>query len=332
MRCALYALRSANIRMKKIIIQVLGPTGVGKSTIAVKLAKKIGGEIISADSMQVYKDFDIGTAKIRKKEKQNIPHYLIDIYPDCLQFNASIFLQKSFKISEEIIRRGKIPIVCGGTALYLRSMIKGIFPENKEKRISRKKLDRIVDNRGVLYLWNRLNRVDSKYAQKIGKNDRIRIIRAMEIYYNNGMPPSEIFKQNQTPFFNYTFLRIGLNIERKELYTRIEKRVDRMIDNHLLEEVERLRKKYPPHCPPFKSLGYKEMLLYLENKICFEEAVTLFKQNSRNFAKRQLSWFCQENNINWFSPLHLDKIETFVCARLKLPKNGVNPQEGHNSK
>ena len=318
--------------MKKIIIQVLGPTGVGKSTVAVKLAKKIGGEIISADSMQVYKDFDIGTAKITKKEKQNIPHYLIDLYPDCSQFNASIFLQKSFEISEEIIRRGKIPIVCGGTALYLRSMIKGIFPENKEKRISRKKLDRIVDNMGVLYLWNRLNRVDSKYAQKIGKNDRIRIIRAMEIYYNNGMPPSEIFKQNQTPFFNYTFLRIGLNIERKELYTRIEKRVDRMIDNHLLEEVERLRKKYPPHCPPFKSLGYKEMLLYLEKKICFEEAVTLFKQNSRNFAKRQLSWFCQENNINWFSPLHLDKIETFVCARLKLPKTGVNKQEGHNSK
>ncbi len=298
--------------MKKKIIQVLGPTGVGKSAVAVKLAKKIGGEIISADSMQVYKDFNIGTAKINKKEKQNIPHYLIDVYSDCSQFNASIFLQKSFEISEAIIRRGNIPIVCGGSALYLRSMIRGIFSEKAEKRISREKLDRIMDSRGILYLWNRLNRVDPQYAQKIGKNDRIRIIRAMEIYYNNGIPPSEIFKQTQTPFFDYTFIRIGLNIEREELYKRIENRVDRMIENNLLEEVKQLRKKYPSHCPPFKSLGYKEMIMYLDNDICFEEAVALIKQHSRNFAKRQLSWFRQESDIQWFSPLDFNKIEAFV--------------------
>ena len=310
--------------MMKIIIQVLGPTGVGKSTVAVKLAKKVSGEIISADSMQVYKGFDIGTAKITKKEKQNIPHHLIDLYSDCTQFNASVFLQKSFEISEEIIRRGNIPIVCGGTALYLRSMIRGIFPENKEKRVYREKLNRIVENRGVSYLWNRLNRVDPQYAQKIGKNDRIRIIRAMEIYYNNGMPPSEIFKQTQTPFIDYTFLRIGLNIAREELYRRIEKRVDQMLENHLLEEVKQLRKKYPPNCPPFKSLGYKEMLLYLDEKICFKEAVALFKQHSRNYAKRQLSWFRQENDIHWFYPLHLDKIETFVYAHLKSPKSELH--------
>jgi tRNA dimethylallyltransferase len=262
--------------------------------------------------MQVYKNFDIGTAKINQKEQQNIPHYLIDIYDDCSQFNTSIFLQKSFEISEAIIRRGHIPVVCGGTALYLRSMIKGIFPEKTEKRISRETLGRIVDSRGLLYLWNRLNRVDPQYAEKIGKNDRIRIVRAMEIYYNNGIPPSEIFKHTQTPFFNYTFLRIGLNIEREELYRRIEQRVDRMIENDLLEEVERLRKKYPSHCPPFKSLGYKEMIMYLDNECCFEEAVALIKQHSRNFAKRQLSWFRQESDIHWFSPLDIDKIEAFV--------------------
>ena len=302
--------------MKKKMIQVLGPTGVGKSTVAVKLAKKIGGEIISADSMQVYKDFDIGTAKIHQKEKQNIPHFLIDIYTDCSQFNTSIFLRKSFEVSEAIIRRGHIPIVCGGTALYLRSMIKGIFPEKTEKRISRERLDRIVDGRGILYLWNRLNRVDPQYAQKIGKNDRIRIIRAMEIYYNNGIPPSEIFKHTQTPFFDYTFLRIGLNIEREELYRRIEDRVDRMIENDFLQEVVRLRKKYPSHCPPFKSLGYKEMIMVLDNDLCFEEAVALIKQRSRNFAKRQLSWFRQESDIHWFSPIDFDKIEAFVQKRV----------------
>lgn len=303
--------------MKKNIIQILGPTGVGKSAITVKLAKEISGEIISADSMQVYKDFDIGTAKTSREEMRGIPHYLIDIYSDCSQFNTSIFLEKSFEISEDIIRRGSVPIVCGGTALYLKSMIKGIFPENKEKRVSRERLNRIVETKGLEYLWNRLNKVDPSYAQKIGKNDRIRIVRAMEIYYNNGIPPSEIFEQTRTPFQGYTFIRIGLNMDRQDLYKRIEQRVDRMIHEDLLEEVETLREKYPPHCPPFKSLGYKEMMMYLEDEICFEKAVELIKQHSRNFAKRQLSWFRQENDIHWFHPLDFNKINSLVTEKLR---------------
>lgn len=301
----------------KTIIQVLGPTGVGKSTTAVELAKKIHGEIISADSMQVYKEFDIGTAKIDADERQEIPHYLIDIYSDCSQFNASIFLRESFAVSEEIIRRGCIPIVCGGTALYLKRMIEGIFPENSNKRVSREKLNRIADARGLEYLWNRLNKVDPLYAQKVGKNDKVRLVRAMEIYYNNGLTPSQIFAQTQTPFHDYTFIRIGLNMDRGDLYQRIEKRVDRMVEDGLLEEVDRLRKKYPPDCPPFKSVGYKEMLMHLEGKICFDKAVELIKQHSRNFAKRQLSWFRQEKDIQWFHPLELSKIETFIIETLK---------------
>lgn len=300
----------------KTIIQVLGPTGVGKSTVAVELAKKINGEIISADSMQVYKEFDIGTAKISEAEKQGIPHYLIDIYTNCAQFNASIFLRESFAISEDIIRRGCIPIVCGGTALYLKRMIEGIFPENNEKRVSREKLNHIADTRGLPYLWNRLNKVDPLYAQKIGNNDKVRIVRALEIYYNNGLSPSQIFAQTQTPFHDYHFIRIGLNIERGVLYDRIEKRVDRMVEKGLLKEVERLRKKYPLDCPPFKSVGYKEMLMYLDNQINFGEAMELIKQHSRNFAKRQLSWFRQEKDIQWFSPLEFSKIEKFIMENI----------------
>lgn len=302
--------------MKKII-QVLGPTGVGKSKIAVGLAEGINGEIISADSMQVYRDFDIGTDKISPADRKNIPHYLIDILSDCSQFNASMFLEKSFAIAEDIIRRGKVPIVCGGTALYLKTMIKGIFPETREKRVSRETLARIVERQGLLPLWNKLNQVDPEYAQKIGKNDRIRIIRAMEIYYNNGIPPSEIFRKTQTPFKDYEFIRVGVNIPREKLYKRIEQRVDDMMKRGLVEEVKRLRVKYPPGCPPFKSLGYKEILMYLSHTdIGLTAAVDLIKQHSRNFAKRQLSWFRQEKDIQWFDPHQFDEIEKYVLKRL----------------
>ena len=302
--------------MKKII-QVLGPTGAGKSKIAVRLAKLVGGEIISADSMQVYKDFDIGTDKITEEDRKNIPHYLIDILSDCSQFNVSKFLEKSFEISERIIESGKVPIVCGGTALYLRTMMKGIFPENKGERVSRERLDRIAERRGLLCLWNKLNRIDPSYAQKIGKNDKIRIVRAMEIFYNNQCPPSEIFRRTQTPFKDYEFIRVGLNMEREILYQRIEERVDQMIERGLVDETRRLKALYPPSCPPFKAVGYKEILLYFSEKgPGFSETISLIKQHSRNFAKRQLSWFRQEKDIQWFDPRETGKIENYVITRL----------------
>jgi tRNA dimethylallyltransferase len=303
---------------KKKIIQVLGPTGIGKSGVAVRLAESVGGEIISADSMQVYKDFDIGTDKIKPADRKSIPHHLVDILSDCSQFNASMFLEKSFDIAEDIIGRGKVPLVCGGTALYLKTMIKGIFPENKQKRVSRETLDRIVDRRGLVCLWNKLSQVDPGYARKIGKNDRIRIVRAMEIFYNNGAPPSELFRKTQTPFQDYEFIRVGLNMAREKLYARIEKRVNDMITGGLLEEVVRLRERYGPGCPPFKSVGYKEILVYLEGEdLCLEGAVDLIKQHSRNFAKRQLSWFRQEKDIDWFDPDRIADIENYVLRRLK---------------
>lgn len=294
------------------IIQVLGPTAVGKSKVAVGLAERIGGEIISADSMQVYKDFDVGTDKISPAYRRKIPHHLIDILRDCSQFNASIFLEKSFEIAEDIIARKKVPIVCGGTALYLRTMIKGIFPESKQKRVSRQTLERIVERQGLLPLWSKLSQVDLDYARKIGKNDKIRIIRAMEIYYNNGVPPSTLFARTQTPFKDYEFIRVGLYIPRDRLYNRIEQRVDDMMSRGLVEEIKRLREKYPPGCPPFKSVGYKEILMALNNEISWQEAVDLIKQRSRNFAKRQLSWFRQEKDIRWFEPDQLDEIEKYV--------------------
>lgn len=300
----------------KKIVQIIGPTGVGKSKIAIKLAKKIKGEIISADSIQVYKDFDIGTDKIRNNSMKGITHFLIDIITDCSQFNASNFLNMSYKISEDIIKRGNVPIVCGGTALYLKTMINGIFPEKKGKKVSREHLNEIVNTKGLKYLWDELSNIDPCYAKKIGKNDRIRIVRAMEIYYNNGIPPSKIFKQTQTPYKNYSFIRVGLTIQRSELYKNIEHRVGKMIENGLINEVKYLKSKYPLHCPPFKSIGYKEILMFLNNEIDFETAKKLIKQHSKNFAKRQLSWFKQEKDINWFTPENFSDIEEFVKKSL----------------
>jgi tRNA dimethylallyltransferase len=303
--------------MKKII-QVLGPTGVGKSSVAVKLAAGIGAEIISADSMQVYKDFDIGTDKITEKDAGGIPHHLIDILSDSSQFNASMFLEQSYRIAREIIERRKVPIVCGGTALYLKTMIKGIFPEAKLKRVTRDTLNRIVDRVGIQAFWDKLNSVDPDYAATVGKNDRVRIVRAMEIYYNNGKPPTEIFRSTRTPFEGYRFIRIGLNMKREELYRRIEKRVDLMMEHGLLEEFRRLKEKYPLTAPPFKSLGYKEIMQYFQQEdMSLDEAVALIKQHSRNFAKRQLSWFRQETDIQWFHPENYARIEGYVSGQLQ---------------
>lgn len=300
----------------KPIIQVLGPTGVGKSGVAIQLAKKIDGEIISADSVQVYKDFDIGTDKIGPGQRQGIFHHLIDILADCSQFNASIFLERSFQLAEEIGDRGHIPIVCGGTALYLKTMIKGIFPEKGGTKAGREELRQRVKSEGLSALYREIQEIDPDYAQKIGPNDEIRITRALEIFYNNGLPPSEIFKRTETPFKDYRFIRIGLEIPREELYQRIEARVDRMIERGLVAEVEALRRRYPPDCPPFKSLGYREISVYLDGRMTLPGAITLIKQHSRNFAKRQLSWFRQEKDIHWFSPADFLAIETFVGQQI----------------
>lgn len=304
--------------MKKSIIQILGPTGVGKSRVSIHLAGRIGGEIISADSAQVYKDFNIGTDKLDKSKWDSIPHYLIDILEDGSQFNASMFLEESFTLSEDITSRGKVPIVCGGTALYLKTMIKGIFPESKHKRISRDRLKRIAARFGLEPLYMKVKAVDPVYAEKVGPNDAVRIIRALEIYYNNGKPPTELFKETRTPFEDYRFIRIGLTIPRDKLYERIEHRVDRMMTRGLVEEVKRLKEKYPPDCPAFKSLGYKEILMYLEDdSMCLGDAIDLIKQHSRNFAKRQLSWFRQEKDIQWFDPADFGKLETYVLEQLE---------------
>jgi len=295
---------------------VLGPTGVGKSKLAVFLSQNLNGEVISADSVQVYRGFNIGSAKISKDEKKGIQHHLIDIISPLDQFNVNDFIELSFREISEITKRGKLPIVCGGTALYLRGMIKGIFKDSKRNRISRYQLLTIGNSKGFLYLWNRLAIIDSKYAEKKKKNDRKRIIRGLEIYYNNGVIPSNISSITKSPYENYKFIRIGLNIPRDVMYERINDRVDKMMGGGLVNEVKELRNLYGISCPPMRSIGYKEINTFLDDKMSLKLAVQLIKQHSRNFAKRQMTWFRGEDDINWFDPKEKHEILSFIKERI----------------
>jgi tRNA dimethylallyltransferase len=299
----------------KPIIQILGATGVGKSRAACAIANKFNAEIISADSVQVYKGFDIGTDKIDQQGRQAIPHHLIDIISDCSQFNASTFLELSFAAAEQISARGKIPLVCGGTALYFRVMLQGIFVENKNSA-TRRELEEKAALSGWPALWRELQAIDPVYARKIGPNDKLRLVRALEIHQHCGLAPSEAFKHSRSPFGAYNFIRVGLELDRKKLYQHINRRAELMLENGLLAEVKDLLKRYPPSCPPFKALGYKEITAHLRGEIELPAALELIQRHSRQFAKRQLSWFRQEKDIQWFAPENIEAITEFISQCL----------------
>jgi len=284
---------------------------VGKSRVALAVARQFNAEIISADSVQVYRGFDIGTDKISPQCRREIPHHLIDIIEDCCQFNASKFLELSFAAAEGIHDRGKIPLVCGGTALYLRVMIRGIFPESKNNA-RRAQLESEAAHLGWEALWRELQKIDPLYAQKISPNDKVRLIRALEIYRNSGLSPSAAFRLSRSPFSSHHFVRIGLQVDRGILYQNIDRRVDRMLANGLVDEVKGLLANHPPSCPPFRSLGYKEILAHLRGEMDLAAARELIQRHSRQFAKRQLSWFRQENDIEWFAAGDIESIMRFI--------------------
>ena len=299
----------------KPLIQVLGATGVGKSRAACQIAKKFAAEIISADSVQVYAGFDIGTDKVDAQGRREVPHHLIDIVQDGSQFNASRFLELSFAAAEQISARGRIPLVCGGTALYLRVMRQGIFAEAKNDA-TRRQLEEKAALEGWPAMWRELQAIDPGYAEKIGPNDKVRLVRALEIHRHCGLPPSEAFRHSRSPFAGYRFIRVGLEIDRKELYRRIDRRAERMIRNGLVAEVQELLKRYPPACPPFKALGYKEIAAHLRGETDLPTALELIQRHSRQFAKRQLSWFRQEKDIHWFAANDMEAVFGFISQCL----------------
>lgn len=283
--------------MDKKILIITGPTAVGKTKCAVKIAKKINGEIISADSMQVYKFMNVGTAKPSLKDRRGIKHHLISIVRPDEEFNVAKFIDLTKKAIQKIVRKGKTPIIVGGAGLYLKSLIYGFgFPKGEKEGEIRKNLKEYIDNYSIEKLYKKLKKIDPVRAKKIHPNDRFRIIRALEVYYLTGKPMSRqaIFSTGDINRFKI----VCLIMDRQKLYELIDRRVDAMINKGLVREVKSLIKKgYSEDLPSLKAIGYKEVIDYLKGKYNFDEMVRLIKRNSRHLAKKQLTWFRSFPNI-----------------------------------
>ena len=286
--------------MKPLII-LTGPTAVGKTELSIALAKSIGGEIISADSMQVYKYMDIGTAKIRSEEMDGVPHHLIDILEPDVAFNVAMFKDLAKSSVEDIYSRGRIPILVGGTGFYIQALLYDIdFSEEDSDSSIRKELETLVEIKGAAFLHEKLRDVDPESAEQIHANNVKRVIRALEYYQLHGEKISthnETERHKESP---YDFLYFVLTHDRQVLYERIEKRIDQMIDHGLISEVDNLLKKgYDSSLVSMQGLGYKELIPYLQKKCTLDEAIYVLKRDTRHFAKRQLTWFRRERNVRW---------------------------------
>jgi tRNA dimethylallyltransferase len=302
----------------KHLILIVGPTCVGKSATAISLAGAIGGEIINCDSMQVYRGFDIGTDKPSLEDRQKVPHHLLDIVSSFTQFTAADFAAQALDAINAIHQRKNIPLVVGGTGLYFKALLDGLFPGPGKNEAVRRELEREVAETGLEMLWKKLEIVDPAYAQKIGKNDRIRIIRALEVYTLTRIPMSEHFFRTKSRLEDFHILKIGLKLPREELYRRIGDRVDRMFERGLVQEVQKLLGSgMDKQVPPFRALGYKYVLKFLRNEIILEEAVALTKIDTRHYAKRQMTWFNRMKGVSWFSPHDLPAVISFVGENLK---------------
>ena len=287
--------------MKKPLIILTGPTAVGKTKASIGLAKALNGEIVSADSMQVYKYMDIGSAKIREEEMQGIKHYLIDELEPDEEFHVVRFQQMAKKSLEEIYEKNKIPIVVGGTGFYIQALLYDIdFTESNEDTAYRENLEQLANEKGAEYLHDMLKKVDPASAEQIHANNVKRVIRALEFYKQTGKRISEHNEQERAKESPYSFCYFVLTDDRAHLYERIDKRIDQMLEEGLVNEVNELKEKgYTRDMVSMQGLGYKEILDYLNGECSLDEAIYILKRDTRHFAKRQLTWFRRERDVIW---------------------------------
>ena len=301
--------------MENLVI-ITGPTGIGKTELSLELAKKYKGEIISSDSMQIYKKLNIATAKI-DLDKTSIPHHMIDIIEPSDNFTVADFKSSATKIITDINNRGGLPFLVGGTGLYINSLVYNLdFTETEPDYEYRDELREILEEEGSEFLYEKLQDQDRNMAEKIHKNNGQRIIRALEII-KNGNKKGDNFREENN---DYNLIYIGLNMDRAKLYQKINQRVDKMIDLGLIDEVKNLLDEgLDKNSQSLKAIGYKEVISYLDGEIDFDEMVGLIKKNSRHYAKRQLTWFRRDKRIKWFdreSDAILSDIKNYIDSRL----------------
>jgi len=280
------------------LLCILGPTAVGKTELALRIAARISGEIVSVDSRQVYCGMDIGTAKPTPKQLKLVPHHMIDCVMPDEPFSAADYQRGTDEAIRQIRERGNRPMLVGGSGMYFRVVVDGLFQGPQADPALRQKLRQEAEKFGIPYLYERLEALDPKAAEKIHHNDLLRIIRALEVYEKSGQRVSELRKQWDSAEVRYKFTAFGLTRPREELYERIESRVDQMMAEGLLDEARSLL-KYNRDLQAINCLGYKELLAFLDGKYDLDEAIRLIKQNTRRFAKRQLTWFKKDKRISW---------------------------------
>jgi tRNA dimethylallyltransferase len=291
------------------VIAVMGPTAVGKSGLVLQLAKDLGGEIVNADSMQIYRFMDIGTAKPTAAERVEVAHHLLDIVDPDQDFHASLYSQLAREAINNLVEEGRVAIVVGGTGLYLKALFHGLFPAAHSKQSIRQRLHREGEKDGGVELYKRLKQIDPSTAERLHPNDLFRIIRALEVWECTGKPMSVLQKEHGFRENPFVTLKIGLKRPRSELYERINRRVAEMMELGLLTEVrELLDRGYGPDLKSMQALGYRHMVQHLINGMKIAEAVRTMKRDTRHYAKRQMTWFGGDQEIKWFHPQETEEI------------------------
>ncbi|QOR68641.1 tRNA (adenosine(37)-N6)-dimethylallyltransferase MiaA [Cytobacillus suaedae] len=314
-------------KKREKLVVLIGPTAVGKTKLSIEIAKKLNAEIISGDSMQIYKEMDIGTAKISNDEMEGVPHHLIDIKEPDEDFSVAEFQQLVRNLISEITSRGKLPMIVGGTGLYIQSVIYDYqFSESPSDENYRKSLEQMAYTKGNEVVHNLLKQVDPQSADKIHHNNVRRVIRALEVYHSSGKTATETQEKQEGELIYDTAL-IGLTMDRDILYERINFRVDEMMNMGLLQEVTSLYERGFKDCQSIQAIGYKEIYQYLDGKSSLEESIAQLKQNSRRYAKRQLTWFRNKMDVQWFdmtgaqSSMLDDKINEilkYIAGKLRI--------------
>jgi tRNA dimethylallyltransferase len=317
--CLERALTAASVKLDPLLVVVLGPTASGKTAFSLNLAERFQGEIVNCDSVAMYREFDIGTAKPTAEQRGRARHHLLDCVAPTSHMTAGEYARQARQVLDEIKARGHLPILVGGTGLYLRALLEGLSPGPQRSEPLRERLRRRAERFGPRYLHRILRRLDRAAAEKIHAHDTAKLIRAIEVCLASRQTMTELWQQGREPLRGFRILRLGLDPDRQALYDRINRRAQRMFEAGLVDETERLLEKYGPDAGPLSALGYKQAVQLLRGELRREQALQSSQQAHRNYAKRQMTWFRREPEVRWFRGFGDDsQIQGEAATRIEI--------------